>query len=610
MQTSLPPAAKPAESLTVAQLAKASLRRLAIEQLEPTPENYARAYAQEQGSSKPSSLPEAALPLLRNLVEQAFGGESPARAKNVVQALSEGEWESARTLLAASVDEAGQLADLIERLTLGVERGGKSWTLARKKDSLRRVLSGSRSDPQRLKQRLRQLVTSWESDAPAGVLDSRPADLASGDARAATMATVRAKAPMPRSDAHAVKPDGVRDATAQDWLALIESLSAVLGASLPEGVGESQACRAALANAAQQLTEQGPMAAQAGEMIAVARGAQRVIQHRHHLVEQLTDLCRELTTSMAELAESDAWARSQCEAIHNTLRDGATARGVKAASELLCETRKRHGKLRSEREHARDALKTLVNSVLGELKELGSQTGRFQENVGRLTDVIEQADTLESLTLVVREMVTESRSVHGQVAQAQARLQEEHAKASNLSLRVSDLESELRRLAEEVTTDQLTQVANRRGLLKVFDVERARMERSGSALAVALLDIDNFKRLNDELGHLAGDAALKALAARVSKTLRATDMVARYGGEEFVVLMPDTNLQDAQEILTRLQRGLSGGLFLHEQKDVLVTFSAGVTTCRTADRLQDALERADQALYEAKRTGKNRTCLA
>ena len=167
----------------------------------------------------------------------------------------------------------------------------------------------------------------------------------------------------------------------------------------------------------------------------------------------------------------------------------------------------------------------------------------------------------------------------------------------------------MRRLSSEVSTDQLTQIANRRGLLQAFDGERARVGREGAALAIGLLDIDNFKRLNDELGHSAGDEALKALAAVVARTLRPTDKVARYGGEEFVVLLPQTPVDEGQQILTRLQRSLSGGLFMHENKTVFVTFSAGVTDYRDGETIEAALERADRALYEAKRTGKNRTCI-
>jgi diguanylate cyclase len=292
-----------------------------------------------------------------------------------------------------------------------------------------------------------------------------------------------------------------------------------------------------------------------------------------------------------------------------TIDEGLSARGVRAVSELLHDTRERQVQVRAEREQARDSLKGLIHLMLSELDQLGSQTGDFHASVGRYADVIANADSLESLAGVVREMVVESRSVQDLVRQTQARLHEGHDKANGLARRVNELESEMRRLSDEVTTDPLTQIANRRGLMQAFDALRAGQARSGAALSVGLLDIDNFKRLNDELGHNVGDEALKSLAAVVAKTLRPTDLVARYGGEEFVVLLPDTPLDEGQQILTRLQRSLTGGLFMHEKKQVLVTFSAGVTAYREGEAIEVALERADQALYEAKRTGKNRTCL-
>jgi diguanylate cyclase len=340
------------------------------------------------------------------------------------------------------------------------------------------------------------------------------------------------------------------------------------------------------------------------------RHAQQVIAHRHRLFKQLGALCEELTASLAELAEDDSWVQGQCQAMRAKIEEGLTGRGVRAVGDLLRDTRERQGRLREERERARDSLKGLINRMLSELDELGSQTGNFHDSVGRYADVIEKADSLESLAGVVREMVEESRSVQSLVQQTQARLKDENDKARELTRRVGELEDEMRRLSEEVSTDQLTQIANRRGLLQAFEAERSRLERGGGELAIGLLDIDNFKRLNDELGHGAGDEALKSLAALVSSTLRPTDRVARYGGEEFVVLLPDTPVDEGQQILTRLQRSLTGGLFMHESKQVFVTFSAGVTAYRESEAIEQALERADQALYEAKRTGKNRTCVA
>jgi diguanylate cyclase len=102
----------------------------------------------------------------------------------------------------------------------------------------------------------------------------------------------------------------------------------------------------------------------------------------------------------------------------------------------------------------------------------------------------------------------------------------------------------------------------------------------------------------------------RSLAAAVRERLRPVDHLARFGGEEFVVLLPGTGIEEAQQALTRLQRSLSASLFMHDGREVFVTFSGGVTSWREGEALAVTLERADEALYEAKRTGKNRTCIA
>ena len=108
------------------------------------------------------------------------------------------------------------------------------------------------------------------------------------------------------------------------------------------------------------------------------------------------------------------------------------------------------------------------------------------------------------------------------------------------------------------------------------------------------------------MGHETGDEALIHLATICRETLRPQDTVARYGGEEFIVLLPDTPLNDAVSALTRLQRELTKKFFLHANEKVLITFSAGVTQMNSEDNQATVIKRADEAMYQAKQTGKNR----
>ncbi len=598
-----------------AQVAKAALKRLVESRLEPTPENYAKAYRAEGGTSSPAPHSERGLHLLERLAG-AVGPDAAATDRRALAgAILDGRWELAeRTLDKLSVenDQGATLASLIERIVRGVERGGRQWTSGRRKESLQRVLNGSHGDAGVLQIRLTQLLGSWDkdgADSALAALDEAPVAAAATPDIAVEAAPVVAQALQTSAAAadHGAKATepGAPEAI---WASAIASLGASLHKALAAAGANEQA--GALAALTGEIAARRATPEHADALLQQCQSIDRALQHRHHLVEQLGGLCRELTEGLGDMVEDESWTKGQLEAMRVKLDEGINARGVKAASELLRQTRVRQRELREERTRARDALKSLMNQMLQEMGDLGSRTGDFHDSIGRYAHAINGAQTLESLTGVVGEMLDETRSVQELVGQTQHRLQAEHSRASELADRVTTLETELRRLSDEVTTDQLTQIANRRGLLQAFEIARARAERDATPLAVGLLDIDNFKRLNDELGHGAGDVALRSLADVVAKSLRPDDVVARYGGEEFVVLLPATPDNDAQQILTRLQRSLSGGLFMHERKTVLVTFSAGVSIYRHGEPIEAALERADEALYEAKRTGKNRTCVA
>lgn len=544
---------------TPAVLAKGALRRLAQTQQEPTPENYARAYAEEAGQPPPA--PAAADP----------HGAAETKAQGAA-------W-----------------ATLVERLARNLERGGKQWTAGRRKESLKRVLDGSRSDAARLLQRLQSLMTAWEGDQPADPEQTGVDD--------------------PPTEAGALPRDGDPGA----WPAVAASLEATVRAGLPDGEPRAADLAAQLSRLADSLAADGATPERAAQIDSVCQQARRLFAHRHHLIDELGRLCQELGAGITELAEDGSWARGQSENLQARLGEmaqgaqGVSVRGVRAASALLAETRQQQQRLRGERQAARDALKQLLHDMLREVDQLGEQAGRFESATARHAEAIAGADSVQSLAGVVKALLDDTRAVQWAVNQSHGRLLEDRSRAGELENKVRELEGELRRLSDEVSTDALTQVANRRGLAQAFEAEASRASRAdadSATLAVALIDIDNFKKLNDKLGHAAGDRALKALAAAVRDRLRPVDHLARFGGEEFVVLLPATPIDEAQAALTRLQRSLSEALFLHEGREVFVTFSAGVTAWQRGEPLQSALERADEALYEAKRNGKNRTCIA
>ena len=175
---------------------------------------------------------------------------------------------------------------------------------------------------------------------------------------------------------------------------------------------------------------------------------------------------------------------------------------------------------------------------------------------------------------------------------------------------IANLKAELQEAVTQVQIDQLTQVLNRRGLEESFARESARSDRHGAPLCVALIDVDNFKSVNDTFGHPTGDAALVHLAKTLRRTLRPVDVVARYGGEEFVVLLPESDEEAARAAMSRVQRVLKERLSLSDLAVPSFTISAGIALREHGENQAETIGRADVALLNAKHAGKNRVFLA
>jgi diguanylate cyclase (GGDEF)-like protein len=176
----------------------------------------------------------------------------------------------------------------------------------------------------------------------------------------------------------------------------------------------------------------------------------------------------------------------------------------------------------------------------------------------------------------------------------------QYAANAAMAVRNARLMAEVERLAKE---DGLTGLANRRVFEEVLAREVARSRRSFEPLSLVVFDVDFFKRVNDTLGHQAGDDVLRQVAHNLALTARDIDLVARYGGEEFTVILPNCNLDDAVRVAERMRSGISGDGRLHG-----ITLSAGVAALPTNAADEDTLiAAADEAMYTSKRAGRDRT---
>jgi diguanylate cyclase (GGDEF)-like protein len=166
---------------------------------------------------------------------------------------------------------------------------------------------------------------------------------------------------------------------------------------------------------------------------------------------------------------------------------------------------------------------------------------------------------------------------------------------------------ELHRLA---VTDPLTGLPNRRALTEFLEREVARARRYGRPLAAALMDVDQFKAINDGMGHLAGDATLRALAAALAPLVREGEVLARHGGDEFALALPESTAEQGRACGERLRRAVESHPFEHDGRRYAVTVSVGVGSVAPGEPVTVAnlLARADGKLYEAKRAGRNRVC--
>jgi diguanylate cyclase len=229
----------------------------------------------------------------------------------------------------------------------------------------------------------------------------------------------------------------------------------------------------------------------------------------------------------------------------------------------------------------------------------------YHRQIERYAQQIRQTSNVDEIINLLDEALLETRALHSHNEVQTAREQVNRAEQ-----KLEALKNELEQLRGLVHADPLTGALNRSGLDEAYAREAARADRHGSPLCVAMLDLDDFKQVNDIHGHQAGDDVLLHLVTRARETLRPSDIIARFGGEEFVVLLPDTGIEAGVAIIGRLQHNLATSPCLHANQPLPITFSAGIALRARHEQQNAVISRADAAMYRAKQAGKNRVFTA
>jgi diguanylate cyclase len=326
--------------------------------------------------------------------------------------------------------------------------------------------------------------------------------------------------------------------------------------------------------------------------------------------ELMMRLFQLLLENINGLLEQGSWLSSQIETVQALITGPISQTSLADATKNLKEVIYKQGLLKNTLSEEKVVVKNMMLTFVDRLSAMVSTTDNYQKTISGFSQRISQSGNISDLNTVLNEIMRETQNAQEEATRSRDAMEGARQDVEKAEARIQTLEQQLVHMGELVREDQLTGSLNRRGMDESLEREIINAERHETPLCIALLDLDDFKRINDTHGHATGDEVLVHMVKVIRETLRKLDVIARFGGEEFLVLMPETEPQDAVQIITRVQRELTKRIFMHESQRLLITFSAGVAEHYTGENQAQLLKRADVALYKAKHAGKNRIVFA
>lgn len=579
------------------ELARETLKMLVARKLPPTPDNYAKIYAEINGIAlEENSSPEK---VLRGIADFLAQNSKLVPAGIALKKLIDaGGWEQClkeieKILPEQSKESVQSWPNLIRNLLRQLEINHKGLTITRKKEGLETVLTRFAANQETLFEKLDGLLHSWsESSVMSSAIEMNPAPPVTPAASSTAATPVR----IPGYDPEML---------GQLLELLAQTLESILSTQ-PE-----------LAQEVQQLTLQ-VRNIKTYEQVTVLtkqlrpfwikvelRGGDKTKIH-----DGLVRLLRLLVENIGEMVEDEEWLHGQIVTLQEIIANPINLNTLADAERSLRDAIIKQSMLKQSLTDAKTTLKSLMTTFIDRLGEITESTGDYHEKIAGFSQKIGKSNNLVELGHLLDDIMQDTQIIQASALRSHDELIDTRNRVHEAEAKIIKLEQELSQVSELVCEDHLTRALNRRGLDEAFEREVTRADRNQTSLCIALLDIDDFKRINDTLGHHVGDQALAHLSGVIKEALRPTDLVARYGGEEFIIILPETGLEEAVATIQRLHRELTKKFFLHNNDRILVTFSAGVVQRTPTESQEDVVMRADKAMYQAKKSGKNRVVAA
>lgn len=585
------------------EFARETLKTLASRKIPPTPVNYAKIYAEISGTEIEDG--DGAEKVLHGIADHlAQTPKTAPIATALEKIISTGNWagylKEIEKVLPKQSEHNQQWALLIRDLLRQLETTHKGLTVTRKKEGLETVLKRFAGNPETLFEKLTSLMRSW-SGSPVVTAEAAPSGMQgeSSTTHAPAVAAAGSQAVLPQVTGS--------DAELSGKLAelLAQTLEAMLS-SQPQ-----------LAQEVQALIQQVRGSKSQKQLAVLTRQLhQFLIKAELHSIdstkihEGVIRLLRLLVENIGEMVEDEDWLHGQIAILQEIIAKPVDRHAIADAERGLRDAIIKQSLLKQSLTDAKTTLKNMMATFIDRLGEITESTGDYHQKIQGYSQKISKSSNITELSHLLHDIMQDTRIIQASALRSHEELVDARKQVHQAEDKIRELEQQLNEVSELVREDQLTGALNRRGMDAAFENEATRADRHSSTLCVALLDVDNFKRLNDTLGHQAGDEALVYLSKIIKGTLRPSDSVARYGGEEFVILLPEVGLNEAVATVERLQRTLTKKLFLHENERLLITFSAGVALRAPNESQEDVIGRADAAMYKAKHTGKNRVVKA